>query len=316
MNGINTSYGKTDAYAGIKEDTKGVQNTEEKQAKQDKDSEVLFAGDLRLGNDPVGETRAKAERDALKVIMDTFSGEHKVDEEVRQKAEHIKELDKDIREQQSDIRNLRDMQDALKDEYHVADDSEETRELELLKREARTQDQRLRETQLTREEQEQLAAIHEKGLTEYQSRVMGLYRNEVFDQGEIADMRDEQKEDDAYMRGVREARWKRHDMVDSQKVAEVIMAAASDEIEGILVNEAMDHVDEKLEEEVEKAEEKKDKEEEKQPKTDDKTGQAEQQTRKLKDMQSTILRGEANKRVAEHKMAKADVLGLAYDKEA
>lgn len=315
MNGINTSYGKTDGYAGITEDTKGIQNAEGKQDKKDTDSEIIFAGNLKLGDDPVGETRAKAERDALKVIMDTFSGEHKVDEEVKQKAEHIKKLDGDIKEQQSDIRELRNMQDELKAEYRVADDSEEAQDLELLKREARTRDSRLKEPALTMDEQERLSAIHEKGLTEYQERVMGLYRNEVFDQGEIEDMRDEQKQDDAYRRDVRESRWKRHDMIDSQKEAEEILAAASSEIKGLLVNEAMDHIDEKLEEEVEKAEEKKDKETEKQPGTDDKTNQAEKQSKKLKDMQSTILRGEANKRVAEHKMAKADVLGLAYDKE-
>lgn len=315
MNGINTSYGKTDGYASITEDTKGIQNAEGKQDKKDTDSEIIFAGNLKLGDDPVGETRAKAERDALKVIMDTFSGEHKVDEEVKQKAEHIKKLDGDIKEQQSDIRELRNMQDELKAEYKVADDSEEAQDLELLKREARTRDSRLKEPMLTMDEKERLSAIHEKGLTEYQERVMGLYRNEVFDQGEIEDMRDEQKQDDAYRRGVRESRWKRHDMIDSQKEAEEILAAASSEIKGLLVNEAVDHIDEKLEEEVKKAEEKKDKETEKQPGTDDKTNQAEKQSKKLKDMQSTILRGEANKRVAEHKMAKADVLGLAYDKE-
>ncbi|MDE7435281.1 MAG: hypothetical protein K2N01_05615 [Lachnospiraceae bacterium] len=312
MNGINTSYGKMDGYAGITEDTKGIQNAEGKQDKKDTDSDIIFAGNLKLGDDPVGETRAKAERDALKVIMDTFSGEHKVDEEVKQKAEHIKKLDGDIKEQQADIRELRNMQDELKAEYKVADDSEEAQDLELLKREARTQDPRLKEPMLTMDEKERLSAIHEKGLTEYQERVMGLYRNEVYDRGEVEDMRDEQRQDDAYRRGVREMRWKRHDMIDSQKVAEEILAAASSEIKGLLVNEAVDHMDEKLEEEVEKAEEKKDKETEKQPGTDDKTNQ---QSKNLKDVQSTILRGEANKRVAEHKMAKADILGLAYDKE-
>lgn len=316
MNGINTSYGKTDGYAGITEDTKGIQNAEGKQDKQEKDSEIIFAGNLKLGNDPVGETRAKAERDALKEIMDTFSGEHKVDEEVKRKAEHIKKLDGDIKDWQGDIRELRNMQDELKEEYKVADDSEEAQDLELLKREARTQDPRLKEPMLTMDEMERLAAIREKGLTEYQQRVMGLYRNEVYDQGEIMKLRDEQKQDDAYRRDVRETRWKRHDMVDSQKVAEEILAAASKDIQGLLIDEAVDHIDEKLEEEVEKAEEKKDKETEKQPGTDDKTNQAEQQSKKLKDMHNTILRGEANKRVAEHKMAKADILGLAYDKEA
>ncbi|MDE7062977.1 MAG: hypothetical protein K2O73_07005, partial [Lachnospiraceae bacterium] len=296
----------------ITEDTKGIQNAEGKQDKKDTDSDIIFAGNLKLGDDPVGETRAKAERDALKVIMDTFSGEHKVDEEVKQKAEHIKKLDGDIKEQQADIRELRNMQDELKAEYKVADDSEEAQDLELLKREARTQDPRLKEPMLTMDEKERLSAIHEKGLTEYQERVMGLYRNEVYDRGEVEDMRDEQRQDDAYRRGVREMRWKRHDMIDSQKVAEEILAAASSEIKGLLVNEAVDHMDEKLEEEVEKAEEKKDKETEKQPGTDDKTNQ---QSKNLKDGQSTILRGEANKRVAEHKMAKADILGLAYDKE-
>lgn len=309
MNGINTSYGKTDALTDVREDKKGISEVEKKEEK-DQNSEVIFAGNLKLGDDPAGETQAKAQKKALKQIMDTFSGEHKLDEEVKSKARHIEALDDEIREFQADSRDMQSRQAALKEEYMVEDDSEEQQELELLKKEMRSHNPRLGES-LSAEEQEQVAAIRKRGLTEYQERSVGLYNKELYNEGEILKRQDEQKADTAYMKDVREYRWKHHDMVDSQKIAQKILDAASDEVKNIIVNETMENLDEKLEEEVEKAQENaKDKEQNGQ-----KTEQAVSGVQTMKDMQSTILRSEADQRVAEHKLTREDVLGLAYDEE-
>lgn len=308
MNGINTSYGKTEGLTGVREDTKGISNVEKKEEKP-QDSEVIFAGNLKLGDDPVGTTQAKAQRDALKEIMDTFAGEHKVDEEVKDRARHIETLDDEIREFQADTRDLHSRQEALKEEYSVEDDSEEAQELELLKKEMRSNNPRYGE-RLSEKEQEQLAAIHERGLTDYQEGSMSFYKKELYNEGEIQKRRDEQKADTAYMKDVREYRWKHHDMVDSQKVAQKILDEASDEVKNIIANETMDYLDEKLKEEIEKAQEKeKDKVQDK-PESGAAAG-----TDKMKDMQNAVLRSEADQRVAEHRMTREDVLGLAYDEE-
>ena len=40
---------------------------------------------------------ANAQKEALKKIMDTFSGEHAVDEEMDERRAHIKEIDSEIK---------------------------------------------------------------------------------------------------------------------------------------------------------------------------------------------------------------------------
>lgn len=315
MNGINTGYGKTEGIPGVREDAKSISNTsntEEKKEARERDPEVIFAGNLKLSEDPVASTQAKAQRDALKTIMDTFTGEHKVDEEVKDKARHIEALDDEIREFQEDTRDLRSRQAALKEDFAVADDSEEAQELELLKREMRSRNPRLGES-ISFEEQQQAAHIRKRGLTEYQEGALSLYRKELYNTGEIMKRQDEQREDTAYIKGVREARWKRHDMVDSRKRAENILDAASDEVKNIIANETMENLDEKLREEVEKAEE--NAADKGQDAGSAQSGKTPGDKDTLKDMQSSILRGEAQQRVAEHKLTREDVLGLVYDEE-
>ena len=66
--------------------------------------------------------------------MDTFSGEHAVDEEMDERRAHIKEIDSEIKDYQSEIRDLQDKEAELKERYQVADGSQEEADLELLKK--------------------------------------------------------------------------------------------------------------------------------------------------------------------------------------
>lgn len=305
MKGINTSCETNGIRHNIKEDVKVTNVQSDKMTKQEdvngtKENGTIFGGNLNLNQDPVGERAAKAQKDALKEIMDTFSGEHKVDVEMQRKRDHIAELETDIKENLTEISDLQGRSAALKEAYGIEDDSEEEAELNLLKRDAENP------FLLTVEEQEQAAAIKKRGLTDYQEQALGYYKQELFFEGQNKEARRQQKEDNAYLKGVHKARLKRHDMIDAQKAAQDILEEASAEIKGMLVDEAVDHIDEKLEESEEKAEQNKD---------NNKDKPADKQSESMKDMQSAILKGEADKRVAEHKMTRDDTKGLACDKQ-
>lgn len=293
MNGINTNYERNGIYQNIKDDTQVEAATDESK-KSEKQGNTIYAGSLNLLDDPIGEKQAKAQRDALKEIMDTFSGEHSIDLQMREKRAHIKELDEDIAENQKDIRELQGYGAALKEQYGVTDDSEEEAELELLKKQARFSMGDVSQ-QLNEEELKKLQDIYANGLSEYQEQALGFYNRELSLESENEAMQKEQKEDTAFIKGVHKERIKRHDMIDSQKVAQDILEQASKEIVGMLVQEAVDHIDETLEENEKKEEDK------------DKT--------KEEDVQSDILKGEADKRVAEQKITREDIKGLAYDEQ-
>lgn len=293
MNGINTNYERNGIYQNIKDDTQVEAATDESK-KSEKQGNTIYAGSLNLLDDPIGEKQAKAQRDALKEIMDTFSGEHSIDLQMREKRAHIKELDEDIAENQKDIRELQGYGAALKEQYGVTDDSEEEAELELLKKQARFAMGDVSQ-QLNEEELKKLQDIYANGLSEYQEQALGFYNRELSLESENEAMQKEQKEDTAFIKGVHKERIKRHDMIDSQKVAQDILEQASKEIVGMLVQEAVDHIDETLEENEKKEEDK------------DKT--------KEEDVQSDILKGEADKRVAEQKITREDIKGLAYDEQ-
>lgn len=301
MKGINTNCETNGIRHNAKDDVK-VTNaqsdkiTKTEEVKGTKESDTIFAGNLNLNQTSVGERQAKAQKDALKEIMDTFSREHKVDVEMQKKREHIAELEGDIKENLTEIRDLRGRGAALKETYCIEDDSEEEAELNLLKKEAETP------FSLTFEEKKQVAAIKERGLTDYQAQSLGFYKRELSLEKENEASRQAQYEDNAYIKGVHKARLKQHAMVDSKKVAQGILDEAASEIQGMLVKEAVDHIDEKLEENEEKTEQNKDNHKDK-------------QSESMKDMQSAILKGEADKRVAEHKMTRDDTKGLACDKQ-
>lgn len=305
MKGINTSCETTGIRHNSKDDVKVTNAQSDKIIKAEgihgaKESDTIFAGNLNLNQDPVGERQAKAQKDALKEMMDTFSKEHRVDVELQKRHDHIAELEGDIRENLTEIRDLQGRGSALKETYGIEDDSEEEAELNLLKKEAETP------LSLTFEEKKQVAAIKERGLTDYQAQSLGFYKRELSLEKENEASRQAQYEDNAYIKGVHKARLKQHTMVDSQKVAQDILEEAASEIKGMRVNEAVGHIEEQLKENEEKTEQNKDH-------NKDKT--ADKQSEALKDMHSVILKGEADKRVAEHKMTRDDTKGLACDKQ-
>ena len=148
--------------------------------------------------------------------------------------------------------------------YEVDPDSQEQQDLELLKKEQASQ-QPWTGVQLTREEEAKLAAIRDKGITEYQKVQLEVNEETLIHQKTAFFTGRNIEKENAVIRGIRLERLKKDPMVKARKEADQVMEAARDEAIGMIVEEAKEHIDqeqEKKEEEAEAIEEKKEEQEE------------------------------------------------------
>ena len=81
-------------------------------------------------------------------------------------------------------------------------------------------------------------------------------------ENQINEMKKEIEMENSIIRATRLERLKKDPMVKAQKQAEEVMEAASEEIVGMLADEAKDHIDEEMEEKKEAAQEKAEEEKE------------------------------------------------------
>ena len=99
--------------------------------------------------------------------------------------------------------------------------------------------------------------LEAEGLTEYQERALQM---DSFKDRHLKNIQDSKGgiiEEAATIRAMGLERLKKFPMLEAQQEAEKVLESASDEIIGMLIDEAKDHIDDKAEEEQEKAEEKK-----------------------------------------------------------
>lgn len=233
----------------------------------------IYAGDLNLAEDDILMKKIEAQKKALKTILETFKQESKLDSNMNALDERISELEKESVKAMEERDKILAEKDQLKEDLGIADNSQEQQDLELLeKKNSGSED-------LTDEELERLNNMGP--LTEYQKTAL--------EYDSIA--KEWQKRSDAAVEvikiqqntktAVKLERLKSDPMVDAKKTAEEILEEASEEVVGMLTDEAKDHVDEVVKENNEKIEENQEK-------------KAEQQAEKLKaeleDKMEEILR--------------------------
>lgn len=236
-------------------------------AVQQKEKKNVFGGNLNLLNDPVAQRRKEAQEKAWNVVKNAWDNDKSVDDAVQARRDDYARYAKLKKEAQDMLADHNESKEVLKTLYDVPDDSQEQQDLELLEKE---QDA-LKGVgeQLTPEESERVMKIKEKPLTEYQQCVL-----ELNDQaGELKKLIRE------YERGMTDStgdigqikleRLKSNPMLDAKKASEQILEAANEEILGMLVQEAQEHIDEKMEEAEEKAEETAEQKEEREEEIDE-----------------------------------------------
>lgn len=229
---------------------------------------TLFAGDLlgfgRNGSagkfDRVSQIREQARKRASKIIGDVFSAEKELDQQISDMKDKSQELAGIRSESIKELKKVEENKAALMESYGVDKDSEEYKDLELLRRERDAKP--FTDSALTPEEERELERIHGQGLTGFQRDMLeqdefATYHQEQLDRAEqgISGI-------SSSLRNIQIERLKSDPMVDAQSQAEEIMVQASKEIMGEFRKEGMDHIEEKLQEVVEKAKEEAEKKEE------------------------------------------------------
>ncbi len=247
-------------------------------AQNDSNKKSIFAGGLNKAVDPILQKKQQAQKQAMKIVGDTWANDRKIDDDLDERRARIKENREIIGKAKDELNRISKEREALRERYGVEEDSQEEQDLKLLEKEIDAKKPGS-EVRLTKEEWEKIEEIKKNGLTEYQTRSLemknggGLYEDEIAEAEKIIKM------ETAVISSIKLERLKKDPMVEAQKNAKEIIDAARDEILGMLIDEGKDHIDEEMEEKkeaAEKAEEKKEEQEEKAEKKDEKEAQEEQ----------------------------------------
>lgn len=217
--------------------------------------------------DPIQAKKEAAQKRAMRLISRAFESETKIDENLNERRQRIYDNQKIRDEATSKINELERGRESLKDTYRVKDDSKEQEDLKLLEKEIRAKMPGTNIT-LTAKEQEQIDAIKENGLTEYQSRSLDMLKEEVSYVNSKYEAERNIEIENKIISTSEIERSKSQNMLVAKKQADAIMESTSKEIKGMIVEEAKENIELTQAENKEKAEEKKEKEEELQEKID------------------------------------------------
>lgn len=308
------------------------QTTDDKtQKKQKTQGEGLSinGSELNLGEELVEEKRKKARSMAVQLIMDAFENDKKIDDDLAEKSSHAKKLLAENEEAQSKIADIEQEKKNTNELYGVDEGSKEWEQLKLLRkgREALTNPK----VRLTEEERAEYRRLNADGLSDYHKTMLQLDDNEKIYRDSIEENNLDIIGDYAYIRGMNIERLKTHEMYDAKKQGEKIMEAASEEIKGMLVQEAVDKVDGDMQEEKEEALEKKEEQKELEERIEKARGEEHREDdneeiyeldsilNDVREMNSQSAAKEAGKSMgliaAELNLAAEDVKGLIVDSQ-
>ena len=252
---------KITIYAGMD----ATQNMQAVDKQQRENKKTIFAGSLNeniLHND-IDEKKKQAQEKALKVVKDAWDIDRSIDKDLQTRRDHIATLKQENKEAQASINEIEEQQESLKLQYGITDDSQEEKDLDVLRRKRDLLAGR--GGNITQEEFMYAAQLEKEGLTEYQQRQLGLHEEKSNYQDTINENKKLIKQEIATIEAISIERLKNNTMVKAQKQAEAIKDAASQEIIGMVVEAGKEHIDEQQkerEEEAEKIEEKQEQQEE------------------------------------------------------
>lgn len=233
-------------YAGAEPEHTGMGKAEESgKAKQER--KTIFAGNFQGAQtiqERIEQRKQQAQKEALKIVRDAWAGDQAIDQGLDESREHIRQLQEENLQAQRELNNIEEERARLKETYGVTDSTPV---------EDISEDYKIRLAELN-----DYAAHNEKILGKNQHDIMV---------------------ENAVIRGTKLERLKKHPMVDAQKSADAVFEAASDEIVGMVMDEAREHLDEeqeKREEQAEKIQEKKEELEELQEKRDERKEELEE----------------------------------------
>lgn len=323
-----------------------------KQARQQSDRKSIFAGDLGLQQDIITQRKQRAQKRALKIIGDAWNGDRKIDQNILDIRDRIIQLNAEKEENNRIIAEGETWKEALRQQYGVAADSQEQKDLELLEKEADakrhpldvqfTEEERKRldelksqsfseedlellkkkeesevpgsGVRLTEEEEARVAELNAKKRTEYQERCLSIDSFQSTYEVRNDKIDAELRGHYATVRAIKQERLKYHGMVDAQKKADEVLEAAGKEIFGLLIDEAKEHVEEELEKPREEAKEKAEEKEEQEEKIEERKEKQEELEERIDEAHEKNEEREALRREAEERSRDdADLLESMLD---
>ncbi len=226
----------------------------------EKNKKTIFAGDLNGDfnlRDRIQQKKEEARKQAMKLVGDAWDNERAIDDDLNSRREHIKELEQQNEGIQAELKDIEKQQEDLKEIYGVADDSQEQKDLEILRKKKNGE-------ALTQEETGRYGEIASSEPTEYQKRQLDLDDLTRNKQTQLQKNQQDIIVENAIIRGTKQELrgMKRSPMQEAAAQAEQIMDAASDEIVSMVMQDAKEHLDEEQAEREEQAEAIKEKREE------------------------------------------------------
>lgn len=307
----------------IGENVKQEYQIKERQHKKE-DRSDFFAGNLNqdLFENKLLEKKKEAREKAMKVVGEAFDADKQIDDELEERRDKMAALEEENQKLQEQINEINDSQNTLLEKYGITKDSQEQKDLELL----RKKDKWLmgEGEALSKEELDRVSKLESDGLTEYQKRQREWDAEKKHFQKEMDKNNEEIFVENAIIRGTKLERLKSDPMVKVQKEAKEIQDAASKEIINMVMDEAKDTIEEKSKVEQEKAEKLEEKQEEKEAfieKQKEKRDETEELLENIP-MEEMIHMGqlkdeikqEVQKIVSDMKLVAEDIKGAVVDK--
>ncbi len=227
--------------------------------KEKENRKTIYAGDIGMQNDFISMKKQSARKRAMKIINDAWNTDRKIDQGIEEIKGKIELLRGEFAQNQDKIAEGNAKKEQLREEYGVEKDSQEQKDLELLEKQA---DSRIygngpEGVQFTEEEEKRLAELEGKPLTEYQKRAMKIHGGQEEYKRNALKIENQIEGANASIRDIKLERLKTvPPMVKAKKKADKILEQASEEVIGLLAEEAKEHIDETYEEIREEAKEK------------------------------------------------------------
>lgn len=282
-----------------------------KRTKGDKESNnTVFAGNLNIlsQQDILAEKHVKNQKKALKGILDQFKRDIEIDDNFTSRRRNMTKFEEEAGIARTELEKVQKLRQNLKDSYHITEDSEQEKEIQLLRKSMHPF------ATLTEDEMNQLSNIKE--LTEYQKSAleydtMEEVWQERFNNASMGIVNEGQS-----IISIKLELLKSHPMTDAQIEAAKIMEAANKEVVATILQQAKEYIDEKLEEEKEAAKKQAEELEEKEPK--DKDYDLKEVKKDIKEIQEADseqekLQTELTKVIEKMKAIEEDLKGILVD---
>lgn len=267
----------------------------------------IYAGNLNMQQDKIAAKKVNAQKQAMKAILDKFSIEQQKDDNLKSHQENVEVLRAKSMSGREEVEKIEKIEQDLKDSYHIDDNSEEQKDLELLKKGKND----TFKNSLTKEESQRLENMGE--LTDYQKEALHYddIKQEWKDRVKEAD--NQVENENRTIEEIKVSRLKSAPMIDAREEADTILEAASKEVIGMLIDEAKEHINDKMEEDKEKIEEEKKQEEEK--KTEDNNNTNTEEVDQLQQIDANKDELERKLKDIMQQLPQEDIMGIVINQQ-